>query len=44
VESNEIAAIPELLRLLELEGALVTIDAMGTQKAIAAQVVEQGGD
>jgi predicted transposase YbfD/YdcC len=43
-KSNEITAIPQLLRLLELEGALVTIDAMGTQKAIAAQVVEQGGD
>jgi predicted transposase YbfD/YdcC len=43
-KSNEITAIPQLLRLLELEGALVTIDAMGTQKAIAAQIVEQGGD
>jgi len=43
-KSNEITAIPQLLRLLELRGALVTIDAMGTQKAIAAQVVEQGGD
>lgn len=43
-KSNEITAIPELLRLLELKGALVSIDAMGCQKAIAAQIVEQGGD
>jgi predicted transposase YbfD/YdcC len=42
--SNEITAIPQLLELLDLEGALVTIDAMGCQKEIAAQVVEQGGD
>ena len=43
-KSNEITAIPELLRLLDLKGALVTIDAIGTQKNIAAQVVGQGGD
>lgn len=43
-ESNEITAIPDLLRLLDLKGALVTIDAIGTQKNIAAQIVEQGGD
>jgi predicted transposase YbfD/YdcC len=43
-KSNEITAIPPLLRLLELEGALVTIDAMGCQKEIAAAVVAQGGD
>jgi predicted transposase YbfD/YdcC len=43
-KSNEITAIPELLRLLDIEGCLVTIDAIGCQKAIAAQVVEQGGD
>jgi len=43
-KSNEITAIPPLLRLLELRGAIVTIDAMGTQKAVAAQIVEQGGD
>jgi predicted transposase YbfD/YdcC len=43
-KSNEITAIPELLRLLDLEGALVTIDAIGTQKSIAGQIVEQGGD
>ena len=43
-KSNEITAIPVLLRLLDLEGGLVTIDAMGCQTAIAAQIVEQGGD
>ena len=43
-KSNEITAIPRLLRLLALEGYLVTIDAMGCQTAIAAQIVEQGGD
>jgi predicted transposase YbfD/YdcC len=42
--SNEITAIPVLLRLLALEGCTVTIDAMGCQTAIAAQVVEQGAD
>lgn len=43
-KSNEIAAIPELLRLLDLNGALVTIDAIGTQKDIAARIIAQGGD
>jgi predicted transposase YbfD/YdcC len=43
-KSNEITAIPELLELLDLKGALVTIDAMGCQKAIAKQIVDQGGD
>ncbi len=43
-KSNEITAIPELLKLLELKGAIVTIDAMGCQKDIAAEVVEGGGD
>lgn len=43
-KSNEITAIPELLRLLSLEGATVTMDAMGCQTAIAAQIVEQGAD
>jgi predicted transposase YbfD/YdcC len=42
--SNEIAAIPQLLRVLELKGALVTIDAAGTQVEIAEQIREQGGD
>jgi predicted transposase YbfD/YdcC len=43
-KSNEITAIPKLLALLDLHGALITIDAMGCQKAIAAQIVKQGGD
>jgi len=43
-KSNEIPAIPELLQLLELSGALVTIDAMGCQKEIAEQIRERGGD
>jgi predicted transposase YbfD/YdcC len=43
-KSNEITAIPELLQLLVLEGCIVTIDAMGTQKTIAAQIIEQKGD
>jgi predicted transposase YbfD/YdcC len=42
--SHEIAAIPELLRVLELEGALVTLDAAGCQKEIARQVRDRGGD
>jgi predicted transposase YbfD/YdcC len=42
-KSNEITAIPALLELLDLNGALVTIDAMGCQKAIAQKVVDQGG-
>lgn len=43
-KSNEITAIPVLLKLLALEGATVTIDAMGCQTAIATQIVEQGAD
>lgn len=43
-KSNEITAIPQLLELLDLSGALVTIDAIGCQKAIARQVVAGGGD
>jgi predicted transposase YbfD/YdcC len=43
-KSNEIKAIPELLKLLDLKGALVTIDAIGCQKAIAQQVVDKGGN
>lgn len=42
--SNEIPAIPELLKILDLKGALVTIDAAGCQKEIAEQIREQGGD
>src|SRR6266478_3730665 len=43
-KSNEITAIPELLRLVDIKGAIITIDAMGTQKAIAGQIVEGGAD
>jgi predicted transposase YbfD/YdcC len=43
-KSNEITAIPELLRLVDLPGAIITIDAMGTQKAIAEQIIEGGAD
>ena len=43
-KSNEITAIPELLRLVDIKGAIITIDAMGTQKAIAEQIVEGGAD
>jgi len=43
-KSNEITAIAELLPTLALEGAVVTIDAMGCQTAIAAQINEGGGD
>ena len=42
-KSNEITAIPELLEMLNLKGAVVTIDAMGTQRAIASKIVEKGG-
>lgn len=43
-KSNEITAIPELLRLVDIKGAVITIDAMGTQKAIAKQIVDGGAD
>lgn len=43
-KSNEITAIPELLEVLELSGCIITIDAMGCQKNIAHQMVEQGAD
>jgi predicted transposase YbfD/YdcC len=43
-KSNEITAIPKLLDLLDLKGQVVTIDAMGTQKSIAKQIIKQGGD
>lgn len=42
--SNEIAVIPELLAMLELKGAIVTLDAAGCQTGIAAQIRDQGGD
>ena len=43
-KSNEITAIPEVLKLVDLKGAIITIDAMGTQKAIAKQIVESEAD
>lgn len=43
-KSNEITAIPELLKWLDLNGALVSIDAMGCQHKIGDQIIEQGGD
>lgn len=43
-KSNEITAIPQLLKVLELSGCIVTIDAAGCQTAIASQIIEQGGD
>lgn len=43
-KSNEITAIPELLRLVDLHGAIITIDAMGTQKAIAEEIIAGGAD
>jgi predicted transposase YbfD/YdcC len=43
-KSNEITAIPELLRLVDIQGAIITIDAMGTQKAIAAAIIEEKAD
>ena len=42
--SNEITAIPELLKVLEVSGCTVTIDAMGCQKEIAKTIVDQGAD
>src|SRR5450432_45325 len=43
-KSNEITAIPKLLELLDISGAMVSIDAMGCQKEIAAKIREGGGD
>jgi len=43
-KSNEITAIPELLDMLAIEGAIVTIDAMGTQKEIAGKIVAKKAD
>lgn len=43
-KSNEITAIPELLRLVDIKGTIITIDAMGTQKAIAAQIINGQAD
>jgi len=43
-KSNEITAIPELLKLLDIKGALITIDAMGCQKEIAAEIIDREAD
>jgi len=43
-DSNEITAIPKLLRLLDLKGCIVTIDAIGCQKGIAQQILDQEAD
>lgn len=43
-KSNEITAIPELLAVLDLSGTVVSIDAMGCQRAIAEQIIQQQGD
>ena len=43
-KSNEITAIPEVSKLVTLTGAIITIDAMGTQTEIAEQIVDGGGD
>lgn len=43
-KSNEITAIPELLRLVDIHGAIITIDALGTQKAIAEQIIDGQAD
>jgi len=43
-KSNEITAIPQLLEMLELHGAIVSIDAMGCQREIASKIVASGGD
>lgn len=43
-KENEIVAIPRLLRLINLQGATVTIDAMGCQTAIAREIIDGGGD
>lgn len=43
-KSNEITAIPQVLSSLDIEGAIVSIDAMGCQQEIASQIIEQKGD
>jgi predicted transposase YbfD/YdcC len=43
-DSNEITAVPQLLRLLELKGCIVTLDALHCQKATAAEILKQGAD
>lgn len=43
-KSNEITAVPKLLAMLSLKGTIVTVDALNCQRAIAQQIVDQGGD
>ncbi len=43
-KSNEITAVPKLLRLLNLQGAIVTLDAMGAQRKIAIEIIHHGAD
>lgn len=43
-KSNEITAVPKLLEMLSLKGAIVTVDALNCQREIAQQIVDQGGD
>jgi predicted transposase YbfD/YdcC len=43
-KSNEITAIPEVLKLVDIKGAIITIDAIGAQKAIASQIIDGEGD
>jgi predicted transposase YbfD/YdcC len=43
-KSNEITAVPKLLEMLSLKGRIVTLDAMGCQRAIAKTILDQGGD
>lgn len=43
-KSNEITAIPQLLKALEISGCIITIDAMGCQKDIAEEIIEQGAE
>jgi predicted transposase YbfD/YdcC len=43
-KSNEITAVPKLLAMLSLKGRFVTVDALNCQRAIARQIVDQGGD
>ena len=43
-KSNEITAVPELLRLLAIKGCIVTVDALNTQKEIASEICEQGAN
>ena len=43
-KSNEITAVPKLLKMLCLKGTIVTVDALNCQREIAQQIIEQGGD